>query len=74
MLLVLLNTLNGVGLLVSSIERLIAISFPIYYYRKEGDVIRKLIIFEYTVSLLPIVIAVIVTLLNPEYNVSYLCR
>lgn len=70
----LLNILNSVGLLINSIDRLIAIAYPLFYYRKEKMIITELIIAEYIIAILPLMVAIIFTAVRPPFDVSYVCR
>lgn len=65
--------LNGFGLLVNSIDRLLVITFPILYYHHNKKIVTILLILLYSVVLLAMAIFIVIELLLPRRLVSPDC-
>lgn len=67
------NLLNGAGLLLSSIDRLIVVTAPLFYFRHTTTIMLILVSTMYTVSTIPMLLAVTITAIEPPRNVSRFC-
>lgn len=68
-----LNMLNAAGLLINSLDRLLVVWKPLFYFRFGTRIVVVLLAVGYIIALLPNVIAIIITLLEPNRNVHHFC-
>lgn len=66
--------LNAAGLLVHSTDRLLAITAPIYYYHNCLKIENCLLCCLYAMAVVPMLTAIIFTVLQPSRNITIYCR
>uniref|UniRef100_A0A8R1XRW6 G_PROTEIN_RECEP_F1_2 domain-containing protein n=1 Tax=Onchocerca volvulus TaxID=6282 RepID=A0A8R1XRW6_ONCVO len=65
--------LNGLCLLMNSIERLCVVAFPIYYYTHSTRIIYSLIAAQYVIAIIAITSTATASLIEPTRNISNFC-
>uniref|UniRef100_A0A0R3RG20 G_PROTEIN_RECEP_F1_2 domain-containing protein n=1 Tax=Elaeophora elaphi TaxID=1147741 RepID=A0A0R3RG20_9BILA len=65
--------LNGFSLLMTSVERLCAVAFPIYYYTHNSRISYSLIAAQYIITVIAIAATVIASFIEPARFISHLC-
>uniref|UniRef100_A0A8R1TL93 G-protein coupled receptors family 1 profile domain-containing protein n=1 Tax=Onchocerca volvulus TaxID=6282 RepID=A0A8R1TL93_ONCVO len=65
--------LNGLSLLMNSMERISVITFPLYYYKHGKRISYSLIAAQYVITITVITSTVIASLIEPTRRVSNFC-
>ncbi|MCP9263855.1 hypothetical protein DINM_007223 [Dirofilaria immitis] len=65
--------LDGLGLLINSIERLSIVAFPLYYYAHNKRINYSLIIAQYLIAFVAITSTVVASLIEPIRRISNFC-
>lgn len=65
--------MDAAGLLINSLDRLVVAWAPLFYFRKGAQIAILLLTVAYVTGIVPNVVAVVTTLLEPERQVDPLC-
>ncbi|VBB25329.1 unnamed protein product [Acanthocheilonema viteae] len=65
--------LNGVSLLINSVERLCVVALPIYYYTNSIRINYALIVIQYTITIIAITVTAVASLIEPSRRISNFC-
>lgn len=66
-------TLNGLNLLMNSVERLCVVAFPIQYYKNSKRIAYSLIVIQYVTALMAIASTLEATFAEPIRYVPDIC-
>uniref|UniRef100_A0A8R1TMU5 G-protein coupled receptors family 1 profile domain-containing protein n=1 Tax=Onchocerca volvulus TaxID=6282 RepID=A0A8R1TMU5_ONCVO len=65
--------LNGMSLLMNSVERIIVVTFPLYYYVHSRRISFSLIAAQYLITFIAVASATIASLIGPTRRISNFC-
>ncbi|VDN43540.1 unnamed protein product [Gongylonema pulchrum] len=66
--------LNAAGLLIHSIDRMLAIIMPVYYYNNSFKIMKRLLYLLYAIAVTPTLTMCGYTLMQPSRNISIQCK
>ncbi|VDN44468.1 unnamed protein product [Gongylonema pulchrum] len=66
--------LNAAGLLIHSIDRMLAITVPVYYYNNSFKIMKRLLYLLYAIAVTPTLTMCGYTLTQPSRNISIQCK
>ncbi|VDM12232.1 unnamed protein product [Wuchereria bancrofti] len=66
-------SLNGLSLLMNSMERFSVVAFPIYYYTHSTRICYSVIAAQYTITIIAITITAVASFIEPARRISNFC-
>lgn len=68
-----LNMLNAAGLLINSLDRLVVVWKPLFYFRNGAQITILLLGMGYIIAFAPSMGSIAATLLEPSRKINHLC-